>query len=247
MAGSHDTEVWRPVVGYEGLYEVSDRGRVRGVDRCGADGRRVKGKLLNPNPTHGGYFAVTLRKSGIPKTLKVHKLVLRAFVGPCPTGMEARHFPDRDPTNNRLCNLSWASHAQNCADRSFHGTQRRGDTHGRSKISSRDLERIFDLRESGLLVREIAKQIGLSSSQVKRILTRKSWVREIENEGLSVLPGTRYRGERHDKAKLSPDDVKRMIAMKASGVSQKHISEKFGVCQSHVSRIVNGKYWRHVS
>lgn len=56
----------------------------------------------------------------------VHRLVLEAFVGPCPPGMECRHFPDRDPTNNRLDNLSWATRKQNMEDKASHGTNRKG-------------------------------------------------------------------------------------------------------------------------
>jgi hypothetical protein len=73
---------------------------------------------------NSGHLRVRLKpsSSGRSKFPAVHRLVLEAFVGPCPEGKEARHFPDRDPRNNRLDNLSWATRTTNQRDRDFHGT-----------------------------------------------------------------------------------------------------------------------------
>lgn len=118
-------ENWAPVVGYEGLYEVSDLGRVRSLDRTttGARHRKIQGKVLTLNSSQaGGYHVVGLWRDNKIKNRKVSCLVLEAFVGPRPPGLVARHFPDRDPTNNQLSNLSWATAAQNGRDRRGHGT-----------------------------------------------------------------------------------------------------------------------------
>ncbi|WP_074133292.1 NUMOD4 motif-containing HNH endonuclease [Mycolicibacterium houstonense] len=110
-------EQWRPVPGYD-LYEVSDQGRVRSIDRI-ANSRwdtpkRVRGKVLKPS-TAGRYPTVTLYLQGEQHTLLIHRLVLLAFVGPCPDGHEALHFDD-DPNNNRLHNLRWGSRSENSRD-----------------------------------------------------------------------------------------------------------------------------------
>lgn len=120
-----DVERWLPVVGFEGSYEVSDHGRVRGLDRIGAAGQRVAGRVLTPTPNSHGYPAVTLYGNGLRRVGKVHRLVLEAFVGPCPDGMEACHGPDRDQTNNRLSNLRWGTSSENNFDRVRHGTHPR--------------------------------------------------------------------------------------------------------------------------
>lgn len=129
-------EEWRPVVGFEGSFEVSNKGRVRSVDRIvhvreGHDGtpayaRRVKGipRKLNINPHDGGYVYVSLNAAGRRRSAKVHHLVLEAFVGPRPEGLECCHG-NGDPTDNRLENLRWDTFEANVADRVAGGKGRK--------------------------------------------------------------------------------------------------------------------------
>jgi hypothetical protein len=106
------------------FYEVSDDGQVRSQDRqirtrWGTTFLR-KGKVLKPI-SHRGYWAVTLREEGRNRTTKVHTLVLEAFVGPRPDGLEARHL-DGNTDNNSLQNLKWGTRSENNLDRVAHGT-----------------------------------------------------------------------------------------------------------------------------
>lgn len=95
-------ELWRPVVGYEELYEVSNWGRVRSQSRRG-----TKGGILKPTPAkNGGYLQIGLFKKGKQETCQVHQLVMQAFVGRCPDGYETDHY-DWKPENNKLENLSY--------------------------------------------------------------------------------------------------------------------------------------------
>lgn len=114
------TERWLPVVGDSG-YEVSDAGRVRGLDRVliRTNGRPypVRGVMLRPQPTKPGYRKVEIG----PRTRHMHALVLEAFVGPCPDGMECCH-ENRDRADNRLSNLRWDTHSGNMRDALRHGT-----------------------------------------------------------------------------------------------------------------------------
>lgn len=119
-------EHWRPVVGYEGTYEVSDRGRVRGVDRWihYADGRRrlYRGQLMRPQPhPRSGHLTLRLVREASAQTAKVHALVMAAFVGPRPEGLEVCHR-NGDPADNRLENLRYGSHGDNMYDSVTHGT-----------------------------------------------------------------------------------------------------------------------------
>lgn len=127
-------EKWLPVVGYEGFYEVSDHGRVRSVDRVITRISRGKAvdvhynsRELSPGsiPPYG-YLFIVLSRGNRPSNALVHALVLEAFVGPCPAGMEARHL-DGKPANNQLSNLLWDTHRANCDDRAIHGTSGRLD------------------------------------------------------------------------------------------------------------------------
>lgn len=110
------TEVWRAVPGWEDAYEVSSHGRVRSKTRyvyCGGGVRKIRGKLKKPF-SYGGYLRVTFWRKQKASTFFVQRLVLLAFVGPPPEdGMEAHHYPDPDPGNNRLENLQWASRTEN--------------------------------------------------------------------------------------------------------------------------------------
>lgn len=118
-------EEWRPVVGYEGLYEVSDQGRVRSVDRyVRSKGNSVqlrRGRVLKPRPQPAdGRRQVNLSREGRPNWRAVYVLVLEAFVSPRPSGMEGCHN-NGDASDDRLVNLRWDTRSENQRDVVRHG------------------------------------------------------------------------------------------------------------------------------
>lgn len=125
-----DAEIWRSVVDYEGSYEVSNQARVRSIDRvvhC-SDGaiKLLKGVVLKQViAVHGGvpYYQVTLSKHGRVKSRKVCHLVLEAFVGQRPEGMECCHGP-KGSTNDWLANLRWDTVSANKLDTVAAGNHR---------------------------------------------------------------------------------------------------------------------------
>lgn len=129
MDATQDNEEWRPVVGFEGLYEVSNLGRVRSIDRRVPQGDRTqywRGRLLKQGPAPscgprpGRYLQVHLRGGGRKRTVRVHHLVLEAFIGPRPPGLECLHANDIG-TDNRAENLSWGTTSQNTLDKVKNG------------------------------------------------------------------------------------------------------------------------------
>lgn len=120
------TERWLPVPGWEGWYEVSDHGRVRSLDREVPHARygvmRLRGRTLTPTANTNGRMQIALcrEKRRGTRQVQVHRLVLEAFVGPCPTGMQACHWDD-DPSNNHLSNLRWDTPSNNMHDRVRNG------------------------------------------------------------------------------------------------------------------------------
>lgn len=102
-------EQWRDIANQPG-WQVSDLGRIQRI----VDGVAMIVDLHSTPPY--GYVFVTIKK----KSYAVHRLVLEAFVGPCPPGMEARHILVRDVTDNRLVNLAWGTRFENAQDRKRH-------------------------------------------------------------------------------------------------------------------------------
>jgi len=99
-----DGEIWKDVVGYEGVYEVSDHGRVRRVRT---------GLVLSPGRDKKGYTNVGLCVDGKPIRVKVHHLVMEAFVGKRPNGLVINHI-DENPRNNHVSNLEYVTQSYNC-------------------------------------------------------------------------------------------------------------------------------------
>ncbi len=179
MSTTNPIEEWRPVVGYEGFYEVSDMGLVRSlaITVRGPHGSRQNrsGGILAVNQS-GNYPTVKLSKNAKAKTIRVHRLVLEAFVGPCPDGMECRHFPNRSHDDNRLANLSWGTKKQNAADRELQGQSQRGELGHTVKLKVSEVERIRTMCQEGKLPqRQIAAVFGICQAQVSRIFTRTRW------------------------------------------------------------------------
>jgi hypothetical protein len=124
-------EEWRDVVGFEDQYQVSDMGRLKRVAHV-REGKPLTEKLLKLTPTGDGHLQATL--NGRKRT--VHSLVLEAFVGPRPDGMQGRHLNDV-PGDNWLGNLAWGTPTQNAADRDRkHGGAKRGDVRRRLAIAA---------------------------------------------------------------------------------------------------------------
>ena len=108
-------EEWRWVPGYEGIYKVSSRGRVRSFHP------RSAGKLLKPGHSTYGYARVGLCVNGQMTQFNIYWLVAAAFIGPHPVGMEIRHL-DGDRTNDALYNLAYGTIRENQLDAVRHGT-----------------------------------------------------------------------------------------------------------------------------
>ena len=109
-------EIWKPVVGYEGFYEVSNIGKVRSLARiveCN-DGRKrkLKTRILRQSCAPSGYYMVTLHKNGKQKSGLVHRLVCEAFI-PKPLGKDEVNHKDENSKNNNATNLEWVTAKEN--------------------------------------------------------------------------------------------------------------------------------------
>lgn len=111
-----ENEIWLPVKGYEEIYEVSNLGRVRSLDRivkgCYGSIAHKKGKIIASGVGSAGYPVVSLQKDGKGKTVSVHRLVAIAFL-PNPNNLSEVNHKDEDKTNNRVDNLEWCGRIYN--------------------------------------------------------------------------------------------------------------------------------------
>jgi hypothetical protein len=172
-------EIWKQISGYEGLYEVSSLGRVRGVDRTVSSfshkaGKVIplkrRGKILSQSSAGAGYMTVCLCKDGGTKTMRVAALVCTAFHGAKPEGMQVCHN-DGHKTNNHKDNLRWDTPANNQHDRIIHATDLRGEAVSTAKLTSDQASAI----KAGMKLNEAKKLFGISKSQYYRILRGESW------------------------------------------------------------------------
>lgn len=167
-------EAWKSVVGFDGVYEVSSEGRVRSLTHARVTSQGVKtwaGKMLCPFKDSNGYLYVNLSNGKRVKKRSVHSLVLEAFVGACPDGLQCRHR-DGDRTNPKLANLRWGTPLENGADRVEHGTSCKGERNSQAKLSAKQVENI---RASSMSSLAIAKDYNVAGSTIRAVRLRINW------------------------------------------------------------------------
>ena len=169
------SERWSLVVGYEDFYEVSDRGRVRSLDRVDSMGRVWRGRILKQSTNNkAGHLSVSLAARGVNCKRTVHRLVLEAFVGPCPPGMECCH-ENGDGGNNLAENLRWDTHRNNEADKRRHGRINRGNRNGGAKLSKADVRCVRLWLSKGYTQRVIARAFDVCQPSISHINTGEKW------------------------------------------------------------------------
>jgi HNH endonuclease/NUMOD4 motif len=183
-------EVWKEVPGFPS-YEVSDMGNVRSWKLKNGRGIAKSPSLLKPSSIKGKkYLRVTLLDDGKVVTWKVHRLVLLAFVGECPEGMEGCHN-NGDATDNRLENLRWGTKESNVKDIETHGNLLTGDKHPNSLIPEEDVPAIMleiQTARKGLsktysgVIAKIASRYGVSRACIYNLKKRKALCQEQQSK-----------------------------------------------------------------
>lgn len=166
------TERWLPIPGYEGVYSVSDHGQVW---------THLSNRLMKPIRHVRGHRMVNLRG----RMFYIHRLVMRAFVGPCPDGMEVCHN-DGDPANNQLSNLRYDLHVNNVNDRRKHGTHPRGvDMKRNTRFTEDDVRHIRELHAGGLTYQSIALMYGVKhKTQIRDVVKGEKVWKWVDNPAL---------------------------------------------------------------
>ena len=175
-----EDEVWKPVIDYEGFYEVSSLGRVKSLekvltvssDRTGGHKKSQSACVMKPFLNKKGYLTVVLSRLGVKKTKPVHRLVLEAFLGK--DTRQVNHI-DGVKTNNKVSNLEWATAKEN----SLHATRvlgkKRGKDAPKAKLTETDVRLIVMLLNAGYSQREVAKVFNVTNGAIYRIQHGYSW------------------------------------------------------------------------
>lgn len=166
-------EIWKDIKGYEGIYQVSNFGRVRSLDRTVADKRgrtlKIKGKILSPSVSpKGGYLGIALCKNGKSHSMKVHRLVAEAFI-PNDNNLPCINHKDEDTSNNKASNLEWCTWKYN-------------DNYGKhsERISKSHSKRVAQYTLEGELVAVYdnafyaSRAVGVGDSQIRSCAAGKT-------------------------------------------------------------------------
>lgn len=174
-------EEWRPVVGYEGLYEVSSLGRVRSLDRIvvfksgpkKGQKYKLRGKIRKPCNDKDGTWRLPLSVNGIRKTHTVHSLVARAFLGPTPDGLVVCHG-DKGRDYHAVSNLSFKTQRENLGeDRERDETSNKGERHGYAKLTEKD---VLDIRSNSTMSpKELSAKYNVCVQHINLIIRRGVW------------------------------------------------------------------------
>lgn len=155
-------EIWRDVIGYEGLYQVSSFGNVLSIKRK---------KILKIRNTGDGYFAIVLCKNGIMKNKNIHRLVAETFIlnkndKPC-----VNHI-DNDTSNNNVSNLEWVTYKENrvhCINQNRHNI---GIKNFHSKLTESD---IIAIRKSTFSTKDLSIIYKVTTRTIRDIIIRDTW------------------------------------------------------------------------
>lgn len=171
-------EIWKPVVGYEGLYEVSNLGKVKSLPRKYFNRNRyTKEQILSTWVDAYGYKRVKLTNKTDGKSTKIHRILCEAFL-PNPENKPYINHKDGNKLNNSLENLEWCTPAENIQHAYDSGLMPRkyGEENPVSKLSYKDIEQIRILRKTrGYTYKELGEMFGVSSSQIGKIVNKRSW------------------------------------------------------------------------
>ena len=171
--------IWKDIEGYEGLYQVSDAGEVRSLDRIttGNRNRKINGKVLAKLKTGTGYYRVDLCKNGKTKRHKVHRLVAKAFIEN-PNNKPFVNHIDNNPLNNNVSNLEWCTASEN----SLHSVRcGRWKERSHASVATKEIvEKVFEeyvpyKKDKSILA--ISKKIGISASTLYSAKRRNNYGR----------------------------------------------------------------------
>lgn len=173
-------EVWKPVQGYEGIYEVSNLGRVRSLDRVAENRwgttRPIPGTMRTIAVKREGYCFVNLFRKSKGQPMYVHRLVALAFL-PNPDNLPQVNHKDGDKSNNALTNLEWCTGSDNCYHAIHEGIyqQARGESSAKAVFTEDQVREIRRRWAAGEKQKHLAAEFGTRPGTINKIVHRQRW------------------------------------------------------------------------
>lgn len=170
-------EEWKDIKGFEGMYRISNTGKIQSLARVvPVTHRHIKAKLLKPYPNHRGYLLVLLSKDGIYHRLIVHRLVASHFIDNPLAKAEVNHI-DGNKQNNYTENLEWVTRTENAQHAiNILGKNQRGANHAQAKLSEKEAIEIIQLHKTGQYTYvQLGKMFKVNDGHIGRIIKGQVW------------------------------------------------------------------------
>jgi hypothetical protein len=217
-------------------YRFGDDGTVQSRWVAGHPNMSNQWRTIIGHRALNGYQGVRLRvKPLVYTTEKVHRLILEAFCGPCPAGMEARHL-NGNRRDNRLSNLCWGTPVENANDKRSHGTV------ANTKLTEPDIAEIIRLASEDIAYSKIAVQFGVHESTIGFIVRGKDWAHlNLPRRSCLTLQQKAKRA-----AKLTEKEVLEIRSLSTAGSTNASLAAQYSVTNQNISAIVLRQSWKHI-
>ena len=172
-------EEWRDIQGFEGLYQISNYGRVKSLDHYASNGFKeilYQGKILKLHP-HNGYLITHLCKNNIVKTIAVHRLVAMVFVENPNNYSQVNHL-DGNKSNNHFENLEWCDQRHNVIHRVLTGLRK-------LKVPRDCFQYIYEEKKKGRSIQSLANEFHVGKTRIWQI------VKGVEHETIGNMDDCR--------------------------------------------------------
>lgn len=244
-------EIWKDITGYEGYYQISNLGRVKGLDRI-VKNRFFPSKIMKKSDNKG-YKMAHLSKDSIGKLFLIHRLVAKAFI-PNPNNFPDVNHKDTNKSNNNVNNLEWTTEKSNTQHAIQNGKMDYlfGENNFKSQLT---LDQVKDIRNIYWQSKQNtanfwSEKYNVSKSCILSIISNSNWFDEDYQKFLDKNNENGYGrnfGTKNGAVKLTENQVKEIREIRrTTDLSLKDIGELFSISGSGVEKIVKLKTWKNI-
>lgn len=213
-------EIWRDIDGYEGLYQVSNFGRVKSFHRS-------EELILTPAYDKDGYYVLVLKRNGSKQNVKVHRLVATAFI-PNPDGKPQVNHIDGNPQNNHVDNLEWVTGHENMQHAIYTGLIPTGEKNYQAKLTNAQVRYIRSNPEN-MTVTQLAKFFGVDKMVISNVQLGKSY----KNAGGEIRVS-----QKHIVPKEIRETIRRVCKPYDANFGVKALARKYRVNETTIYQII---------